>query len=150
MLQAKNVGQALKKRSVFIPIGAQAAGVDTADIPLTRIPCSAEFLGVNIIPQGDDADIDATNTSAWLIEKAAVTLASKTYTNTVVFPNKGVVDSLTTTAIVANRKLAEGDVITLSITNGITAATPACIVEIEYIIADASQFDTQHVAKTAT
>jgi len=150
LLQPKNVGQALKKRSVNIPIAALAAGVDVADLPLFRVPCTAELLGVNILPQGADADIDASNTSAWLIEKAAVTLASKTYTNTVLFPDAGVVDALTITAIVANRKLLEGNVITLTVTNGNTAATPACIVEVEYIIADGAQFDVAHVAKTAT
>lgn len=154
MIQAKNVDQSLKKRSVFIPIAALSAGTSAADMPLFRCPCSLEVIGVNIIAQGDDVGVDASNTSAWLVECGSTALASKTYDNVaedgVAFPNKGVVDPLTLSATLANRRRAEGDVITYSITNGATAATPAAIIEIEYVISDSAIFDTKHPTSSAT
>lgn len=148
MIQARNVAQSLKKKSYFIPVAALAAGVDAADIPIMRCPFSAELINVNIIPQGDDAGIDATNNSVWLFEKGSTSLATKTYDNAaedgVAFPNKGTADGIPLSGTIASLKLAEGDVITYSITNGATAATPASIVEIELIINDDSIFDETH------
>lgn len=150
MIQARNVSQSLKKKSYFIPIVALAAGVDAADIPIMRCPFSAELISINIIPQGDDAGIDASNTSVWLFEKGSTALGTKTYDNAaengVAFPNKGTVDTIPLSGTIANLRLAEGDVITYSITNATTAATPASIVEIELIINDEAIFDEAHAA----
>lgn len=150
MITPKATSQALKKRSWFIPIAALTAGSDAADIPLMRCPCALEIVNISIVPQGDDAGIDADNTSAWLFEVGSTALIStETYTAANAFPDKGVVDAFTLAAV-ANRKRAEGDVITYSITNGTTAATPACIAEIEAVISDEAVFDTQHTTSYAT
>lgn len=150
MITPKATHQSLKKRSVFVPIAALAAGVDAADIPLCRIPCSGQVIGINIIPQDDDAGIDASNTSVWLFEVGSTSLGGKTYNNVTLFPDKGVVGAMTLSTTEANLKRLEGDVVTYSITNGTTAATPASIVEIEYVISDAALFDTMHPAVSAT
>ena len=150
MITPKATHQSMKKRSVFTTIAALTAGSDIADIAMFRMPCAGQIIGVNIIPQGADAGIDASNTSAWLIEVGSTTIASKTYSNTVAFPDPAVVDALTLSTTEANLKRSEGDVVTISITNGATAATPACIVEVEYVISDAALFDTMHPATSAT
>lgn len=149
MIQPRNVGQALKKRSIFVPIAALAAGVDAADIVLARCPCALELVNISIIPQGDDAGIDAANTSAWLFEVGSTALiTAKTYSDTVAFPDAAVVEAFS--LVEAAKKRAEGELITYSITNGTTAATPACMAEIEYIIIDEAASDTIHPTSYAT
>ncbi len=149
MITPKAVVQALKKRSFFVPIAALAAGVDAADVPLMRVPCACEIIGINIIPQGDDAGIDGSNSSVWTFEVGATALVTPiTYDDSPTFPDKGVVTAFT--LVDAAKKRAEGDVITYSVTNGTTAATPACMAEIEVAISDEAVFDTQHTTSYAT
>lgn len=143
-IEANNVGHAMKKGYIRAVVAALEAGVDVADFPIGRIPCTAEIIGAYILPQGDDSGIDGSNTSAWLIKVGSTTIASKTYSNTVAFPNAGVASVLTLTTTLANRLRVEDEVLTVSVTNGSTAATPAAIVEVEYMIADGSIFDTAH------
>lgn len=149
LIGPRNVNQSLKKESVFVPIAALAAGVDAADIALMRCPCALEIVNISIIPQGDDAGIDASNTSAWLFEVGSTALiTAKTYSDTVAFPDAAVVEAFT--LVSAAKKRAEGDVVTYSITNGTTAATPACMAEIEYVISDEAASDTVHATSSAT
>lgn len=150
MITPKATHQSMKKRSVFIPLAALTAGSDIADIPLFRMPCSGQIIGLNILPQGDDAGIDDDNTSVFLFEVGSTSLGGKTYNTTATFPNKGVVGAMTLSTTEANLKRSEGDVVTISITNGTTAATPALIAEVEYVISDAALFDTMHPATSAT
>lgn len=142
MIHANNCDQSLIKRIVTYQIENLAAGADIADIPIFRCPCALKILDIGIIPQGDDAGIDASNTSAHLIEVGSTALVTKTYSNTVAYPNKGVYGSL---GSISNAERAEGDVVTLSITNGVTADPPAAVLQIEYAVLDKAMFDTQHV-----
>jgi len=147
LIKPNNVHQSLKKRIVTYQVADLDANGDLTDIPVFRCPCALEIVEIGIIPQGDDAGIDADNTSVWLTEVGSTALVTKTYNNTVTFPDKGVYESLGT---VGNGKRDEGDIVTLSITNGTTANTPAVILQVEYVIADEAFFDTIHTTNYAT
>lgn len=144
MLQPRNVGQALKKRSILIPIAALTAGSDLTDLPIFRCPCALEIIAVNMLPQGASADIDGSNTSVWLMENGTTALATITWDGDPAFPDAGVVASIPITTTTANLKRAEGDVITFTITNGSSAATPATVLEVEYVVIDEAMFDVVH------
>jgi hypothetical protein len=112
---------------------ALAAGVDVAAVPIFIVPAGYKFtlIDASIVGAGASAGIDAGDTSVFEIKVGATDLALKTYNNVVIFPASGVADSLG--AITSGLRVA-GEVITLSITNGATAATPATRVQLTGIL----------------
>ena len=144
-IHANSCDQSLTKRIVTWTYPTQAsAGDDIADFPVFRCPCALKILDVGIIPQIASVGIDGSNSSAWLIEVGSTSLVTKTYDDDPAFPAKGVYDSLgTITAAAAER--AEGDVVTVSVTNGTTAFPKQLILQIEYAVLDKAMFDTKHV-----
>jgi hypothetical protein len=107
------------------------AGADIADIPMFRAPKDITLVEIGVIGEANPAGIDDDNTSVWLVEVGTTAIVTKTYDADNAFPNKGIYGSL---GALSNADLDEGDVLTLSITNGATANTPAVTVQIEYVI----------------
>lgn len=142
LIHPANVDQSLKKQIVTYKVEDLAAGADIADIPVFRLPSAAKIVEVGIIPQAASAGIDDANTSVWLVEVGSTTIANKTFNTSNTFPTAGTYEKL---GDVSNGDRVEGDIVTVSVTNGTNADTPACILQIEYIIKDEALFDTQHV-----
>jgi len=76
------------------------------------------------------AGIDAGNTCVVALAIDAGAVASKTYTNTVVFPGANASDNLGT---ITNGHAAKGNVLTLAVTNGATADPGPFTVEVDYV-----------------
>lgn len=132
MITPRNLADSAKTQIVTYQVADLAAAADIADIPIFRCPKDITIVEIGIIPEAAAVGIDASNTSIWLVEVGSTTIATKTYDATTVFPAKGVYDSLGT---ITNADRLEGDVLTLSVTNGgTTSDTPAATLQIEYII----------------
>lgn len=140
MIHANNCDQSLVKRVMTYKIEDLDAGADIKDIPIFRCPSALKILEVGIIPQGDDAGVNATNSCKVDIEVGSTAIASKSYTTA--YPDAGVYDSL---GAISNGERAEGDVLTVSVTNGATANPPAMMLQVEYAVLDKAMFDTAHV-----
>lgn len=104
-----------------------------------RVPKDIEIIEAGIIAQGTASGIDASNTSAWSLKNGSTVIATKTYTNTVVFPTANAYSALTLTA--ANANWAEGDILTLTVVNGATVVTCPVMLQIEYIYRDTAMMD---------
>jgi hypothetical protein len=133
MITNKNIADEAKVRYLQVSIAALTAGNDKAATRLMPLP-KCRITEVLIMADGDDAGIDATNTSAWVIKSGTNTVASKTFNNTVTFPDAGKTTALTLDNTKAT--LADGTILTYAITNGATAATPATIMRIAYVPMD--------------
>jgi hypothetical protein len=133
MITNKNIADVAKVRYLQVNIAALTAGADKAATRLMPLP-KCRITEVLIMADGDDAGIDASNTSAWVIKNGNNTVASKTFNNTVKFPDAG----KTTTLTLNNNytTLDDGTILTYAITNGATAATPATIMRIAYVPLD--------------
>lgn len=127
----RNLADSSKTQIVTYQVADLAADADIADIPVFRAPKDITIVEIGIIPEAAAAGIDAGNTCAVLVEVGATAIATKTYNNTVVFPAKGVYDSLGT---ISSADRLEGDVVTVSVTNGLTANPPAFTLQIEFIL----------------
>lgn len=133
MITPRNLADSSKTHIVTMEIAAKEAGVDLADSPIFRAPKNITIIEAGIIPRGSYTG--HADGSAWLIEQGTTAIATKTYTATVgaTPPSAGAYDSLG--AIVeAAKNVAEGTVLLCSLTNGAGAASPACLLQIEYII----------------
>jgi hypothetical protein len=104
------------------------ADADIANRPIFVVPTGKKFTitDVQIISQGAPTGIDDANTCVVALENGGVSIVSKTYNSTNVFPNE-TADSLGT---ISNAELSAGDILDLSVTNGTAADTPAFIVQI--------------------
>lgn len=87
--------------------------------------------GITIISQGTAAGIDAGNTCVVALTNDSDAVVSKTYNNTVPFPDAGASASLGT---LTNTTIAAGSVLKLSVTNGTTANPPMFGLQIAYSI----------------
>lgn len=114
-----------------------AAGVDIANRVIFSTPTGIDvtLVSASIIPQGDDAGIDDTNTCVIKLSDGTNTIVEKTYNTGTAFPNAGAEGSLGTLA--ADYKgLAQGEKLYLSVTNGTLANPPAFMLQVVYTIAD--------------
>lgn len=114
-----------------------AAGGDITDRVIFSAPTGidATLVSASIIPQGDDAGIDDTNTCVIKLSDGTNTIVEKTYNTGTAFPNAGAEGSLGTLA--ADYKgLAQGEKLYLSVTNGTLANPPAFMLQVVYTIAD--------------
>lgn len=124
----------VQQATATVPVMALTAGSDMPAILQFVAPQNLVVQSVRILAQGSSSGIDAANTSAWVATKnGAATVASKTYNDTTVFPVANAADSLTNGTL-ANRTMVAGDTLELAITNGATAATPQCLVQIDYTV----------------
>jgi hypothetical protein len=133
MITNKNIADEAKVRYLQVSIAALTAGNDKAATRLMPLP-KCRITEVLIMADGDDAGIDAANTSVWVVKSGTNTVATKTFNNTVTFPDAGKTTTLTLDA--TKDELADGTILTYAITNGATAATPATIMRIAYVPMD--------------
>ena len=123
--------------TAHIPVADLAADADLADIPIFVAPAACELVSVGILAKGNSAGIDAGNTSVFLVEdESSNAIVTKTYSNTVAFPD-GTYGSLGTLSA-THKILIAGEKVLLSVTNGTNANLPAFDVVIVYKIAGAS------------
>lgn len=103
-----------------------AAGADIAARVLAVVPTgyALTILQADIIPRGDDAGIDASNTAVVSLLNGSNAIVTKTYNGTVTFPDKDVVGNLGALSG-TYQKIAAAGTLKLSVTNGATADTPA-------------------------
>lgn len=106
-----------------------AADGDIAARPVFVVPTGYTFevTEAHIIAQGSSAGIDDSNTSVVALKVGATSIASITYNTSVTFPASGAAGSLGT---ISNATRAAGDVVTVSVTNGTAANTPAVLLQI--------------------
>ena len=108
-----------------------AAGADIAARAIHGFDADAWIVSARVVNQATTATgIDAGNTCVVALAVTAGAVASKTYTNTVVFPAANTQDSLGT---VTNHHVPKGDVMTLAVTQGATANAGPFLVEVDYV-----------------
>jgi hypothetical protein len=142
MIHPDNVDGCLKMLIFNHYVEDLAANTDIADQPIFIAPCDLKIKEVAIVPFGDDAGIDADNTSVWLFEKASTTLATKTYNAVTTFPDTNVKDTITLTTTTANLTVVKDTVVTFSITNGTAADLPPCLIQVRCEVLDQALFDS--------
>lgn len=126
--------QLVQQQTVQVFITNLTAGTDLPATLQFAAPAPLLVLSVRVLAQSPSAGIDAANTSAWLVTRnGSLTVASKTYNNVTTFPAAGTVDILTA-GTQADRTFAAGDTMQLEVTNGATAATPLCYLQINYVL----------------
>lgn len=114
-----------------------AAGAGIVDRVIFFAPTGidATLVSASIIPQGDDAGIDDSNTCVIKLSNGANTIVEKTYNQSIAFPDAAAVGSLG--ALDTDyTKLAQGGKLSLSVTNGTLANPPAFMLQVVYTIAD--------------
>jgi hypothetical protein len=133
MITNRNIAEEAKTRYLQVNIEALTAGADKAATRLMPLP-KCRITEVLIMADGDDSGITASNTSAWVIKNGNNTVASKTFNNTVKFPDAGKTTTLTLDDDYTT--LDDGTILTYAITNGTSVATPATIMRIAYVPLD--------------
>ena len=123
------MSESAKIQTVNIPIVAQAAGVDAADIPFFKCPKDITITKIGVIPH---ATVDEhADGSVILIEKASTTIASRTYGTDLDY-TAATYQALTLVAAQANQ--LEDSVLTYSITNGAAGTSPAMTLQMDYYV----------------
>lgn len=103
-----------------------AAGADLSKIPLGVALDDGTIVEAYIISMGAAAGIDAANTSVFSLAVGNDAKAGLTFDDTVAFPASGAKIALT----VSDEDVAEGDILTLSVTNGATADLPVFVIQL--------------------
>ena len=131
MITPRNLADSAKTHIITTLCTVCAVGVDIADMPIFRAPKNIIIVEAGIIPLA--AYTGHADGSAWAIEKGATSIAGKTFNATAdsTPPDVGAYASL---GAISNANLLEGDVVTFSVTNGAGAASPICVVQVEYIV----------------
>ena len=124
----------VQQATATVPIMALTAGSDMPALLQFVAPSNLVVQSVRILAQGNAAGIDNSNTSVWSVTKnAGVTVASASYSAATPFPAANSAGTLTNGTL-ANRTMVAGDTLELAITNGTTAETPQCLVQIAYTV----------------
>lgn len=133
MITPKNMADSAKTHIITFMTAALTAGSDVTDFPAFRAPKDIIITEIGIMPIATYTG--HADKSTWLFENGSDAVATKEYTATEGYtpPAKNTYDSMGAITA-ANKKMSEGDVLSYSITNGTGAATPICMVQIEYII----------------
>jgi hypothetical protein len=87
-------------------------------------------VGAKVISTGSAAGIDDTNTSVFEIKVGTTVLADFTFDTDHAFPAAGAAQDLDLGEVVS---VEDGDVITLSVTNGATANLPIFVVQLFFV-----------------
>jgi len=107
------------------------AGADIAARAIHGFDQDGWIVSARIVNQATTATgIDAGNTCVVALAVTAGAVASKTYTNTVVFPAANTQDSLGT---ITNPHCPKGDVVTLAVTQGATANAGPFLLQIDCV-----------------
>ena len=103
-----------------------AAGADIVARVLASVPAGYEMtiLQADIIPRGDDAGIDASNTCVIALSNGSNAIVTKAYNGTTTFPDQDAVGNLGALSA-TYQKIAAAGTLKLSVTNGATANPPA-------------------------
>lgn len=120
------------RKIMLIPIADLAGGADLGEFAVAKLDVAGTVLSASILcGSGNDAGIDAGNTSVHTLKNGAggTTIVTKTYSNTVTWPNANTEDDLGT---IANASISANGIITYTVTNGATANLPAYTLVIEY------------------
>jgi len=108
-----------------------AAGADIAARAIHGFDADGWIVSARIVNQATTATgIDAGNTCVVALAVTAGAVASKTYTNVVIFPAANTQDSLGT---ITNHHVPKGDVMTLAVTQGAAANAGPFLVEVDYV-----------------
>lgn len=116
-----------------------AAGADIADRVIFEAPTGIDvtLVSANIIPQGNAAGIDDSNTCVIKLSDGTNTIVEATYDASPGFPAAAAATSLGTLDE-DYLGLAAGEKLYLSVTNGATANPPGFMLQVVYSIADAA------------
>lgn len=126
--------QLVQQQTVQAFVANLTAGTDLPATLQFAAPAPLLVLSVKVLAQSPSSGIDNANTSVWAVTKnGAASVASKTYNTGTPFPTAGTVDALTN-GTAANRTFAAGDTLELAVTNGVTAATGICQLQINYVL----------------
>lgn len=120
-----------KVKTIVHPVENLGAGADIAARAIHSFSQEGWIVSARVVNQASAAaGIDAGNTSVVTLAINAGNVASKTYNNAVTFPAANAVDSLGT---ITNHRANPGDVLTLAVTNGVTADPGPFLVEVDYV-----------------
>ena len=117
----------------YFQIEDLAANGDIAARALLECPTgyAITLTSAKIISQGSPTGIDDSNTSVFLLANGSNAIVSKTFNTTVTFPAANTTVSLGTLSA-TYKVMAAGDLLKFSLTNGTTADTPLCSIQIGY------------------
>lgn len=115
------------------------AGADIADRVIFAAPSGLDvtLVSASIIPQGNAAGVDDSNTSVIKLSDGTNTIVEATYDADPGFPAAAAVTSLGTLDV-TYKVLSAGEKLYLSVTNGATANPPAFMLQVVYTVADAA------------
>lgn len=102
------------------------AGADLAATPIGVVAGAGTITKVSVVSLGAAAGVDADNTSVFALKVGATAKAGITFDAETAFPASGAADEAT----IADADVADGDVLSLSVTNGATANLPAFMVQV--------------------
>jgi len=107
------------------------AGADIVARAIHTFEKEGWIVSARVVNQATEAaGIDAGNTCVVALAIDAGAVASKTYSNTVVFPAANTPDSL---GAITNHRANPDDVLTLAVTNGAAADPGPFLVEVDYV-----------------
>ena len=113
------------EQASYATVDALAAGVD-ATTPVFASLDAVTVTKLCVLPQGDFSGVDGSNTVVIAFKVGSTTKATKTYTTE---PDGSLIDMEATSF-----SLAAGEILTITITNGTTAASPRLLVGVMFTI----------------
>ena len=124
-------GVGIAPQLLFFDVADVAAGADIAGQLLAKVPAGYEMtvLQADIVSNGSSAGIDDANTCVVVLKNGTDALATKTFNTAVAFPEAGQVANMGA-IVAAKKKIAADGYLSLYLTNGATANTPAFVVQL--------------------
>ena len=131
------MAQSAKTHIVTVAVPACAAGVDITSQPLFVAPADIVIVAATLVGIAAAVGVDAANTSVWELETrlgaVQTSLETETFNNVNTFPAAYTPREVADPGSLGVR-VADGALVCLNVTNGATAATPVCLLQIEYWI----------------
>ena len=117
------------RKSENIAVADLGVGADLTDWPLWATPSACSLTKIGILTRGTPAGIDDSNTCVVTIkDEDGNTIVTKTYNTSTQPPDEDYEDL----GSLNNEDLANGEHITLSVTQGATANMPEFVIALEY------------------
>ena len=133
----KHASLSLKSRIVTAVAPACVAGADIASQAIFVAPANIVISKATIVGRAASVGIDAANTSVWILQTrlagVETTLHSVTFNNVLAFPAAFTPYALGV-ALGTGFRIPRDTLLCFTVTNGVTAATPETLVQIEYWI----------------
>lgn len=108
-----------------------AAGADIAARAIHAFGKAAWIVAARVVNQATAAvGIDNSNTCVVALDKGGQSVASRTFNSATPFP---AVNTATSMGTILNARADSGDVLTLSVTNGVTANPGPFLIEVDYV-----------------